>query len=290
VAAVASETANVPEIGAAENLGTEAVVAGTNAFDIVRYPRLKWLDSTAGTGVTPTAPFTPVFVDEQSRTVRILGRALEIGENGLPAQYFSAFNGSNTDCTDCLHPLLLDPVSFTGAEGRFTFRFTRQTAVEAAWKAVGDDVTVAGSVGFDGRCRFNIRTSSDRPRALVFRLAHEDARYWMGLGREGGEFPSELDWRWDASCHQDAAWFGRVNAGLMFRLRQAGATRPLVNAYYRWKPLTVPASWGGGGVSVRDDGKVAEVRAWSGPETGRKLREFSFDLYLTPFKPIDLKR
>jgi hypothetical protein len=67
----------------------------------------------------------------------------------------------------------------------------------------------------------------------------------------------------------------------------------LVNIYYDFLPLKLPASWGNsgrGGISIgaAENGRV-QVRARSGARTlkaGETL-PFVFELYLTPFRTID---
>jgi len=264
--------------------------------------RLAWLDSRAGEGTLPTNPFTPVVVDESTRKVSILGRTLTLGENGLPTAYVSFFNGSNTRVTDRSVSFFAAPVRFSSmsANGKSAFRFVEKSATRAVWRSTtiadGWMVTVDGSLGFDGYATFEIRPEATRTiegftSELVFEMPRDRTQYAMGLGLEGGDFPESLDWTWDVARQQDALWFGSVNVGAMVRLKGDNWRRPHVNVYYKWRPLAVPETWGTGGVRVRTDGDRARVIAFGGVRTLRPGEKplYAFDLYLTPFKPVDLK-
>ena len=61
------------------------------------------------------SPVVPVAVDAGSRTVRILGRDVVLGEDGLPAKIVSHFSGSNTRvCEEGLKFLALFSCCYTG--------------------------------------------------------------------------------------------------------------------------------------------------------------------------------
>jgi len=260
--------------------------------------RMSWLDSTAGVGDAPTRPFTPVRVDAAARTVQILGRELVLGENGLPVRVRSFFNGSNTRTDSAPTELLACPVSFAGAVRGGGFRFIENTPCRASWTAFAEAdgwrCRVEGSLSFDGFAAFRIVPEASRPVAitptLTFDIPREVARYAMGLGLVGGDFPASLDWKWDVSKQQDALWFGRVNAGAMIRLKGANWRRPHVNVYYKWRTLNLPETWGTGGVRITTDSSAAHIAAYGAPfelkPGDRPL--YAFDMYLTPFKPIDV--
>lgn len=269
------------------SLLSSSVLLAVSAFAAT--DRLAWLDSRAGEGTSPTAPFTALSVDVPTRTIRLLGRELVLAKSGLPAQYRSYFTRANTAIGTTARDFLAAPMTFTNADGAEGFRFTKTSPTEIAWESKSSDLVVRGSIGFDGCCRFHILTEKLGPQALEIDLPKANAKYWMGLGRTGGRFPEDIIWNWDAGKQQDAAWFGDVNAGMMIRFKDASYERPLVNVYYALKPLKVPASWGAGGsVSVHNGGEIAQIRASSVPCGSGESFDFAFDLYLTPFKPIDV--
>ena len=157
---------------------------------------------------------------------------------------------------------------------------------------------VEGSLEFDGFASFRVfvdppsgATAVTCAPELAITIPKALARYQMGLGRPGGLFPESFDWRWNTALQQDATWFGAPHAGMMIRLKGENYVRPLCNVYYKWRTLNLPESWGGGGISFRAEGDKARVTAFGGERqiiAGRSLM-YGFDLYLTPFKRVDLK-
>lgn len=269
--------------------------------------RLRWLNSTVGSEDTITRPFVPVKVAD--RTVRVLGRELEIGRDGLPVQARSHFNDANTALIPDSRPLLDGPMSFTVETNEGPVKWTttpggiRHSEVEAEWsagmRADGLRAELDGRLDFTGSGEIAIRLTAGREIEVAdIRLdipwREDAATYQMGLGRTGGIRPPEaFDWTWDVRKRQDCLWMGEVNAGMMLRFKDDGYVRPLVNIYYDFLPLELPASWGNsgrGGISIgaAENGRVP-VRAHSGARTlkaGETL-SFVFELYLTPFRTLD---
>lgn len=269
-----------------------------------RLARMKWLNSTIAQSDTEvTAPFTPLTVDAASRTVRLLGRSVTLGADGLPKQYRSFFNGSNTKILPEGREAFVEAPAFT-LEGQTLkpkrFAFTRATPVGVDWEAesVTDDgalaLQVRGAMEYDGfmNVRMTVRAARDVAydgAALTFALTPEASRFAMGLGLQGGNAPAKHDWKWDVAKHQDALWVGGVNQGLMLRLKGANYHRPLINAYYDFRPLALPESWGTGGVTLRK-GQDATRLTFAGGKATLKAGEtmvYDSDWYLTPFKTID---
>lgn len=70
-------------------------VANHGDDEAANLSRLRWLISTVGSEATVTSPFTNVEVS--GRSVRVLGRELEVGPGGLPSRITSFFNDANTE-------------------------------------------------------------------------------------------------------------------------------------------------------------------------------------------------
>ena len=287
--------------------------------DAWRLARLKWLNSDIGREDTVTKPYEPIVVDKANRTVRILGRELVLGKDGLPAQVVSYFNGSNTRIIEKGMNLFAAPVRFksvsqvdltasaeraAGAfkppallEGRSTMRFTEITPAHAAWRAETDfggvkKRIVEGRIDFAGECRFRVRVEGAKVEKVAFemKMPVDVARFREGLGTNGGFFTEEkIEQKWDPQLNRDAVWLGSVNGGIVVRFKGANYRRPLINAYYAWQKLRMPESWssGGGKITLMKSGKEAVVRAEAGaaPEGA----EWNFDLYITPFHKLDMK-
>ncbi len=258
-----------------------------------------------------TAPFIPIKVNEQARTLDLLGRRVTLGKNGIPAQYTSFFSGSNTKILKKGREAFAEAprlecvidgkvLTFTPA----TFKFTRKTPVTVEWQAesqAGDlNVTVVGRLEFDGNLQLGMWLCSGRQDVKVDDVrfivpwAKDTVKYAMGMGLKGGACPDNHDWTWDVSKHQDAVWLGDANIGAMLRFKGGNFERPLISAYYDFKPLRLPGSWGGGGVHLKKRQGAVTLTAYSGENTvrartkGRDGLHFNIDWYFTPFRPLDV--
>ena len=204
-----------------------------------------------------TKPYEPVVVDPARRTVKILGRELVLGEDGLPAQIVSYFSGSNARIVEKGMNLLAAPVKFCETAGRPTcrFAFTECTSAHAAWKSeakVAGGITriVEGRIDFAGACQFRIRHVGGKVPQASFEVAMPTnvARFREGFGIKGGVFPEgKVEQKWDANLNRDALWMGSINGGIVVRFKGANYRRPLINAYYAWQKLKMPESWASGG-------------------------------------------
>ncbi|MFJ4170210.1 glycoside hydrolase domain-containing protein [Paenarthrobacter sp. NPDC089714] len=269
--------------------------------------RLAWIDSTIAQDAGLVAPFTPVTLDEERRTLGILGRTLKLGDSGLPAQVTSTFTAGVT-ATDgpavglLAQAMTLETGTIDWAYGPIDYTVAGPARVSwsCQWTGLQGSKTVAsleltGTLDADGAVHFGLRLGAhgtvDVPDVGLRLGLHEAAvPLAMGLGIPGGRRPAELDWLWDvASKNQDALWLGGAHAGLQLALRDRSYERPLNTNFYLEKPLLQPDSWGTGGVSLRTQDGIVTVRATSGPralDSGQAL-DFDFRLLLTPFKPIE---
>lgn len=271
--------------------------------------RLRWLDSTVGSEPVVTAPFVPV--QTKRREVKVLGRELILGEDGLPAQVISHFSPANTSIESTGRKVLVRPISFvveakTGrVQWKHQFRSLEHTALEAEWqtssRADGLQLETRGRLDFTGSGEVTLHLTAERDVELadarletVFR--EDTSKYFMGLNHPGGLRPAHVNWSWDVAKRQDCFWLGAVNAGLMLRFKDAEYQRPLVNIYYAFRPLRLPNSWGNegkGGVTLApESGGSLLVKAYSGArrlKPGESL-DYVFELYLTPFRPLDTEK
>ena len=276
--------------------------------DIAKLQPLRWLDSTIAQGDEPVKPFEPLRVE--GRTIRCLGRALTLGDDGLPARITSFFNGSVTKIVPQGREVLAAPMRFVavladGAEmplraEEFHFGNVNAGAVEWAGALRSGDLALAvrGRMEFDGqvelRCELAAtKTVELRDVRLEIPRTSDTAQYAIGLGLYGGATPAAIDWKWNvASKHQDALWLGDVSAGLRVQLRAENYVRPMVNIHYPRQPLHDPPSWSGGGlggIKVAVVDRATLFTAYSGARTlapGKPLH-FDFDLSITPFKPLN---
>ncbi len=271
--------------------------------------RLRWLDSTVGSEPTLTKPFTPVQV--AGRKISILGRELELAENGLPARIESHFSPANTRIEAAAREVLARPATFiveTSTEPvswKTAFGSLSCTDLQATWTATnttdGLRAEVSGRLDYTGSGEVHVRLCAERDfetkdARLEVPFREDAARYFMGLHHQGGRRPESVHWRWDIAKRQDCFWLGDVNAGLMLRFKDAEYLRPPVNIYYAFRPLLLPKSWGNdgrGGVDVEPGGDQSILaKAYSGPRSLKKgeALDFIFELYLTPFRTLDTEK
>ena len=282
-----------------------AVLDDQGDRDSWRLSRLRWLDSTIGLDDNVvTRPFIPIARD--GRTLKILGRELELGSDGLPLQIRSFFNAGNTAITERpVRALLSAPFRFVVETGdglikfnpaKLTFARELKGAVE--WqveaKAEGMQLTVGGLLEYDGFADMHCRLKASRPvQVKDIRLEVDVAAgsddYFMGLAQAGGRCPETLSWKWNSTVNQDGFWIGAVNGGFKLQLYGSNWRMPLINAYYHWRELMIPESWGTGGIRLNKNATGTKIVAYSGARelaAGQQV-DFNFKIFLTPFKPLN---
>ncbi len=271
--------------------------------------RLNWLNSTVGIDDSITKGFIPVNVI--GNRVCILGRNMEIAENGLPAAITTFFGPSNQMIGDRGEPLinssfrfvieLEDGKTIRLKPGRLTF--TEKNSSRAVWTVLntspGFDLECTGRLEFDGFVDYRLKlTAKTDVRVKDIRLEipmnKQKAEYMMGLNHEGGFRTPDWKWKWDVRKNQDMLWIGAVNGGMRIKWKAENYRRPLINIYYEFGRLNLPPSWGNtgkGGVRVADAEADVLVSAYSGSREIRQgeVLNYDFELLLTPFRTIDRK-
>lgn len=279
-----------------------------NGYDEgARLSRLNWLNSRKGINNEVTKGFIPVKVDGNS--LSILGRNLAIGGNGLPASIVSFFKSSNQHIDEKGEYVVNSPFRFiiekeqggviSLVPGEIVFSDKSDTGI--SWKVTNSseeaDLEVSGRLEFDGFVDYAMkltakRTLKIRDIRLEVPVVKDKAEYMMGLGHEGGLRIHGWKWNWDVSKNQDMLWIGSVNGGIRLKLKAENYVRPLVNVYYKFCPLKMPASWGNagnGGVDITDSETGVIIKASSGGRTveAGEVLNYDFELLLTPFRTID---
>jgi hypothetical protein len=286
---------------------TQRSIAAHGDDEPWRLSRLRWLDSRIALDDEVVRPFTPVQV--QGHRVRVIGREVRLGDDGLPEQIVSYFAPEATRLIEDGRALLARPVKLTVEDaGRGAIRwragpvrFTEQRPGRAAWtvhsEARGLVMRLRGEMEFDGTMEITVALLAQQTVdlddvRLEIPIARDVAQYMMGMGQPGGRRPESYEWSWKIEHNQDAVWIGDVNAGLQLSMRDEHYERPLNTNFYLSKPLVMPRSWanaGRGGCRFVEEGGAFVVRCFSGFQTieaGDSLR-YDFRLAVTPFKPID---
>jgi hypothetical protein len=274
-----------------------------------RQSRLRWLDSTLAQDDEVVKPYVPVKV--ANSTITILGRQLTLGPSGLPSQIVSFFSPEGTELEETGSSLLAAPMEIVAEEStgqslvwsNTTCNFTKHNEGAAEWTARSTAgalvMDVRGRMEFDGFVQYKVTVSSTESLELSDLSLHlpmvkAKARYFMGLGLQGEQCPTSLDWKWDVKKHQDSVWLGKVGAGLQIKLKGENYEPPLLTNFYEDKPLNMPPAWfndGRGGISLRTLNDVLMLNFYGGSRklaAGQELH-FNFDLLLTPFRPLNTK-
>ncbi len=269
--------------------------------------RLNWLNSTIGIDENISNGFMPVELE--GSIIKILGRELRVGANGLPESIASFFGPSNQELNNEGEGLINSPFRFIIeiADGSMVrlkpgkLVISKQSGSKVIWKvlntSVDFDLECSGEMEFDGFVDYKLKLTAKsavkvRDIRLEIPLKKEKAEYMMGLNHEGGYRTPDWRWKWDSIKNQDMLWIGSVNGGMRIKWKAANYRRPLINIYYEFGKLNMPPSWwneGRGGVNIGDRNKDVLVNAYSGPQemlAGESL-DYDFELLITPFRTID---
>ncbi len=269
------------------------VLADRGDGDSSRLSRLRWLNSSHAVDDLVCAPYTPVQV--KGRSVKILGRSLELSESGLPERLTSFIEMFRI--RDCGREILAAPVRFEAirngkalvwkttqparcqrkSSGRALFR-SSQTAPGLARRT---EVTVE----MDGRIGVRITLEAGKPQTLdglrlSYQLPADVSRYWMESAPPSWEAsgPTQLAF----ACPEETAkplsafqfaWIGDYNAGLVFSIArtQSGWLQGRNGSFRQTRK-----------------GRACEVELNTGAlslRAGEPLT-LEFALYVTPFKPL----
>lgn len=271
--------------------------------------RLNWLNSTVGIDDSITKGFIPVKVI--GKRFSILGRNLEITDNGLPAALTTFFGASNQEINDRGEPLINSAFRFViEKEDGSIIRLKpgKLTVLEKGpskviWSVMSTsaefDLECTGQMEFDGFIDYQMKLSAKsairvRDIRLEIPVNKQKSEYMMGLNHEGGYRTPDWKWKWDITKNQDMLWIGSVNGGMRIKWKAANYRRPLINIYYEFGPLNLPPSWGNsgkGGVTISEKGDDILINAYSGSREIKagEVLDYNFELLLTPFRIIDKK-
>jgi hypothetical protein len=269
--------------------------------------RLNWLNSKVGIDDGITKGFIPVNVIGKRFT--ILGRSLEISDNGLPAALTTFFTRSNQDLKEWGEPLINSGFRFIIEKTDGTvirlkpgnLTIMEKAPSKVTWSVINSssefDLEVSGQMEFDGFVDYKLKLTAKsyvkvKDIRLEIHMNKEKSEYMMGLNHEGGSRNPRWSWKWDVTKNQDMLWIGAVNGGMRIKWKAENWRRPLINVYYEFGPLNLPPSWGNagrGGVDVSQKDADVLINAYSGP---RELKDgevlnYDFELLLTPFRTID---
>ncbi len=279
---------------------TTGEIVGDEQFnDIYTLRRLAWLNSDYAINDKIPASFIPVKSSENK--INILGREIEIGELGLPKTLGSYFTRGikigekKKEILSSTIRLEVDEQIFKNQDLHIAAQ--KDKAMLAVQNESEDFVwNIQAEAEFDGFVSYKMTlTAKQAVKAknirLIVPVADDCCRYFMGLGKDGGLFDGELDWKWNEKKQQDGFWVGDVNAGLRIQFKSENYRKPLVNIYYAHKPLLFPDGWvneGQGGICFKN----GEFIAYTGEKifAAGESSFLHFTLLITPLKEIDLQK
>lgn len=271
--------------------------------DLWRQARLEWLDSRIGVDDDVVEPYVPVQLTGQ--TVRVLGRELRFGGDGLPESMISRFSPSVDRIDNPPVELLARPIRFTvrtdagpvefrGDGPRVVLQAPGAVAWEVLSQADGWSLSCQARMECDGHVDYRLTLKAHREQhvrdvGLDVHLTPGASRYLMGMGHRGGARPPALEWAWDEKANNNWFWAGDVNAGLQCRLKHAQPDWPIMHL----KRTGIYRDWSNGGrggarMGEEPDGSFG-VHAFTGERTvaaGEELH-FNFSLLITPVKTLD---
>jgi len=268
------------------------VLADKGDGDLWRLSRLRWLNSTIGSELTPVGGYNPIKVNGQIITAT--DKTLTLGKNGLPGSI--VVNG---------HEILSAPVRMEVETSEGTVVFNGGNASPesgtdgaAAWHSEesknGITLRCQGSVEYQGHMLYTLSLSSAAPVEVkdirfVADYTEYASKYLMGIGFEGGYRPANHVWDW--SGLYDSFWMGGVEAGLHMEFRGDDAYHgPLLRDYRK----NLPGVWYNDGkgrvsiVSVPGGARVTVSTGDCGIQT--EAREFKLAMNVTPAKPVDTRK
>jgi len=260
--------------------------------DLWRLARLRWLNSTIGSDLTPIGNYKAV--EAKGQTVVATEKTMKVAKNGLPGSI--VINKQE---------VLSSPMCFEVETSDGIIRFDGgaakpacKSAGEAVWATEqtknGIKLSCQGSLEYDGHMSYTVSVSSVKAVdvkdiRLVAGYTDYASKYLLGIGLEGGYRPENHVWDW--SGLYDSFWMGGVKAGLHIEFRGDDAYHgPLLRDYKK----NGPAVWyndGKGRVSVESVNGGARMTASTGKCTiSNKPREFKLAMNITPTKPVDTKK
>jgi len=244
-------------------------------------------------------------VQQQDRTVSILGRSVRFAPSGLLESIAGTFS-RNVDRVDAeARELLAAPMRFVvtpAGQAPADFQYGEPEIVARStgavtWRAVGRSGPMAlgceAEMECDGYVNYRVTLRSAEPidlddLRLEIPLRRDAVPLMMGMGRKGGNRPDQWHWKWDVNLSNNQFWIGDVNLGVSCKLKHVEDRWDLFNTkqtggYRDWFDGTH------GGCDITEHGDRVLASVYTGPrrlEPGRELC-FRFGLLITPVKMLD---
>jgi len=290
------------------NVQEKTIEAGGDD-DPYRLSRLRWLNSTLGSEDKLIRPYAAV--ERKDKLLKILGREISVGFNGLPASINSFFTQEITGLCESPYPIISSPIEFFvydnyGGKLEWNYgktEFTKESSHSGGIRQTNRNSSlvqnIEGILDPDGCLEYNfsleaLEETNLKDTILQIPFNSDAVKYILGLGFTGGLVPESFIWKWDtANKNQDSVWIGSEQGGLQISLKDENYRRPLNTNFYKLQPLVTPRSWDNGGkgsISFEKSGDDFYMLKCSGGDRIMEkgdLLHFNFRILITPFRPID---
>lgn len=272
--------------------------------DINTLARLKWLNSDMCIDDNLIKPYISPVMDES--LFKILGRAVELTENGLPQQIYSYYNEAVEIEEDVQKTLFARPCEFMIGKNSLSSGKTEAAVfnnrIESITKCYSNDYSaqILSVLHYDGMLEYSVKIMPEKDFtaenvSLDFYFNKSCSALMHGLGHRAST-AENLDFRWNSDKQQDCVFIGCVNCGMRVKFKAENYIRPLINIFYKNLPLRIPEetwdNYGKGGIKVNVNDEFVKLSAFTGSFDFKKgeTRNFIFEIHITPLKPIDYKK
>ncbi|MDD3946901.1 MAG: DUF6067 family protein [Clostridia bacterium] len=280
----------------------DELVFNDGADDIFSGGRLKWLNSDLGRKSVPVKGYNPLALE--GNKLLFTGKEALIGNDGLLEDVVSFFTSSNHLSSEPQNNLFYQPMRFE-VEGQ-RYRYSKQRVsgrgalISYSAEGRGDTTRteVSATAKYEGTIDYKINIVAEKDTIIdniSLNFYFSACTFIMGLGKKGGYY-EPIEYQWDNTKQQDAIFVGDINCGARVRFKDKRDERPFEAEYYGYKPFRLPNnSWenhGNGKIILTKTDAGAALSATTGRmvlPAGASVR-FDFELHITPFKPIDLKK
>ncbi len=243
------------------------------------------------TRIPAATPYTSLKVE--GNMISLLGRKIELHQNGFPKQIQSFFNPELTAYTVNPTNLLYENIHFhfvKKTDGKNTvlkdggIHFLKKTGRSVKWKSENKNdslvMEVNATLGSEGILVYTVKVIALEAVELKDVTMHIPfipaiANNMMGFGIEDGKRPEKVEWNWNGGDkNQNGAWIGKVNVGLQYTLKKG--------------------AWNGenkGGVTIGIKGSSMLANNYTGEHKMKKgdILYYDFTLLVTPFSLLEKK-
>lgn len=272
--------------------------------DLNKLSRLIWLNSNRFINNEVIEPYMVPHI--QDNNIKITGRDIRFGSNGLPDQVYYYFDEGINLTEEFQKKLFLAPLSFDISDERIRYNgvtFSQDKGLVEIFsngQSYNFEISVYGKLHYEGSIYYSVKVKALKDItvnniSLTAMLDGDCAKYMNGMSAVGSAAHSIKD-KWTDKKHRDCLYVGTVNAGMRIKWKAENYRKPLINTYYNNLPLILPEkTWdnhGKGNIIFNKTDNYGKIIAETGAFSMERdeTRSFDFEIHFVPFKPIDYKK